>query len=57
MHLDIILPAPSSRFQAYNMLYDHDHMPLYYLRNKEKIKSKKIDKRKRKSKYKGSSIL
>jgi len=53
--LNVILPASSLRFEADNimlcdMLCDCSHMSLYHPKNKREIKSKKIDKKKRKSK-------
>ena len=56
IYLDIILPASFLMFQTYdailcNMLCNYGHMPLYCPRNqRKKIKSRKIDKKKRKSK-------
>ena len=46
---DIIVPVPSTMFQIYDItLCDHCHMPLHC--PKIKIKSRKIDKKKMKSK-------
>ena len=57
MYFNIILLVSSSIFKAYHIILydmscDHSHMPLHCSRNKRKrkIKSRKIDKKKRKSK-------
>ena len=48
--LDIIVLVSSTMFQTYDISCGYVHMPLYLPINKREIKSKKIDKRKRKSK-------
>ena len=45
LYLDIILLAPSPRFQAYDIMScntscNHSHMPLHHPRNKDKRKEK-----------------